>query len=356
MCARARRAGPRSGTDAASGGASPAGSVDGGAEPTPARSAADLGRRSDALAARLGVPRAAVRALLRQHPPLSELPLESLAVGVPELARALGVPLQQALFMVGRSPRVLDASPEALAMRAAALGAAAGLPAEQAMFLAARQPALLDAPPARVANEASKLGAALGCSPRGALQLLARLSPRQLYAVLGMSGSTVAQRLREVLDALGLPSDSTRALDCLALVAKHPGLLVAPPSDVGRSTDALLVVLGQSAQPDVAAILSRCPSLLTLPAEQLLANHQGLMLQLGVGRATAARMLTRHPQLLRMPPDVLALKLRAIAYQVYVPQQQVRWSAVMCCGNRRVCSCTDVPAAKRERAATRGEG
>ncbi|KAF8071224.1 hypothetical protein HT031_001307 [Scenedesmus sp. PABB004] len=283
----------------------------------------DLGRRAEAISAQLGLPAAGVRAVVRAHPALAGVPLERLVRCLPPLAHALGVPLAQALFMAARAPGVLDADPAALLGAAAALADAVALPAEQVAFMAARQPGLLDAPPARMAAEAAKLGAALGCSTRGGLQLLSRLGPAELHAVLSMSGGTVARRLPEVLEALGLPSDSTARLDMLSLVAKHPGLLAASLSDVGRSTDALLVAFQQSAPLTFAAVLGRCPSLLTLPAEALLANYQGLLLALGVGRPTLARVLARHPQLLRSPPDAVAAKLRWMAFRLYLPQAQV---------------------------------
>ncbi|WIA12131.1 hypothetical protein OEZ85_012204 [Tetradesmus obliquus] len=282
----------------------------------------DLGRRAEAISSHLQLHPADVLALVRRNPAIAALPLDKLCKGLPGLAHALGVPLRQALFMVARQPAVLDADIQQLLRSSEQLAAAVQLPAEQVMFMAARQPALLSSP-ARIAAEAQKLAAALGCSPRGALQLLSRLGSEQLHSVLSMSSSTVLQRLPEVVEALGLPSDSTRKLDMLHLVAKHPGLLAASLSDIGRSTDALLVAFQQSPPLTFAAVLGRCPSLLTVPAEQILANYQGLLLQLGVSRGTLARMLTKHPQLLRAAPDNIAAKLRAMAFQLYLPQGQV---------------------------------
>ncbi|KAF6256073.1 hypothetical protein COO60DRAFT_148194 [Scenedesmus sp. NREL 46B-D3] len=282
----------------------------------------DLGRRAEAISSQLQLRPEHVRSLVRRNPAIAAVPLEKLRKGLPGLAHVLGVPLSQALFMVARQPGVLDADVQQLQRSCEQLAAAVQLPAEQVMFLAARQPALL-ASPARMAAEAQKLGAALGCSACGALQLLSRLGSEQLHSVLSMSSSTVLQRLPEVVEALGLPSDSTRKLDMLHLVAKHPGLLAASLGDIGRSTDALLVAFQQSPPLTFAAVLGRCPSLLTLPAEQILANYQGLLLQLGVSRGALARMLAKHPQLLRAAPESTAVKLRAMAFKLYLPQGQV---------------------------------
>jgi hypothetical protein len=135
-----------------------------------------------------------------------------------------------------------------------------------------------------------------------------------------MSASTLLQRLPELVDALGLPSDSTRALDPLGWVARSPALLAASQDTIGRSSDALLAALQSSAPGSFASVLARCPSLLTYPAEQLLANYQGLVVSLQVSRHTAARMLQKHPQLLRTTPDNLTAKLRSMAFKMYLPQ------------------------------------
>lgn len=248
----------------------------------------DWGRRAEAISSQLHLRPDHVRLLVRRNPALAYVPLDKLCKGLPVLAHALGVPLRQALFMVARQPSMLDTDIQQLTASCEQLAAAVQLPAEQVMFMAARQPYLLEAPPARMASEAQKLASALGCSTRGALQLLSRLSSRDLHSVLSMSGSTVLQRLPEVVEALGLPSESTKKLDMLTLVAKHPGLLAASLNDIGRSTDALLVAFQQSAPRTFAAVLGKCPSLLTLPAEQILGNYQGLLVQLQVGRPCAA--------------------------------------------------------------------
>lgn len=242
----------------------------------------DLNRRAEAISTHLQLRLDHVRPLVRQNPAVAYVSLEKLCRGLPLVAHALSVPLHQALFMVARQPSVLDADTEQLVHQCSSLAAAVELPDEQVMFMAARQPFLLQVPPARMAAEAQKLATALGCSTRGALQLLSRLSSIELNYVLSMSASTVLQRLPEVLEALGLPSDSTRRLDMLNLVAKNPGLLAASLNDIGRSTDALLVAFQQSAPLTFAAVLGKCPSLLTYPAEQLLANYQGLLVHLQV--------------------------------------------------------------------------
>lgn len=242
----------------------------------------DFNKRSEVISTQLQLRLDHVRPLVRQNPALAYIPLDKLCRRLPLLAHALSVPLRQALFMVGRHPAVLDVDPQQLIQQCSSLAAAVELPDEQVMFMAARQPYLLEVPPGRTAAEAQKLAAALGCSTRGALQLLSRLSGNDLRVVLNMSSSTVLQRLPEVIEALGLPSDSTRRLDMLHLVAKHPGLLAVSLNDIGRSTDALLVAFQQSAPLTFAAVLGKCPSLLTFPPERLLANYQGLLLQLQV--------------------------------------------------------------------------
>jgi hypothetical protein len=199
--------------------------------------------------------------------------------------------MKQALFMAACQPAVLDVPLPTLVAACELLAAAVNLPVEQVMFMAARQPYLLECPPARMAAEAQKLAAALGCSTRGALQLLCRLSSTELQSLLSMSVSTVVQRLPEVVDALGLPTDSTKRLDMLGLAAKNPGLLAASLNDIGRSTDALLVAFQQSPPQTFAAVLGKCPSLLTFPAQQLLANYQGLLLHLQVSRCGASQHL-----------------------------------------------------------------
>jgi hypothetical protein len=193
------------------------------------------------------------------------------------------------------------------------------------MFLAARQPMLLACPLSRLSAEAAKLAAALNCSTIGALQLLSRLNTAELQSVLNMSSSTVLQRLPEVVEALGLPTDSTRRLDLFNLVAKNPSLLAASPNSIGRSTDALLVAFQSSAPGTFAAVLASCPHLLTHPAEKLLATYQALLVQLQVSRQTAARMLVKHPQLLRSSPENINKKLRVMAFKLYLPQVGGAW-------------------------------
>jgi hypothetical protein len=284
-----------------------------------------VARKAEAICASLpGLHPNHVRSLVQQHAALALLPLDKLVRGLPPLAHALGVPLRQALHMAARQPAVLDRELAKIVGACVALADAVELPVEQAMFIAARQPLLLECQPTRLVLEAAKVAGALGCSTRGGLLLLSRLDGPQLQLVLAMSASTLQQRLPELVDALGLPSDSTRGLDPLAWVARHPPLLAAPPGAVGRSTDALLVAFQFSTPGAFSAVLSKCPSLLTYPAEQLLANYQGLLLALQVSRHTAARMLQKHPQLLRCTPDTLSLKLRAMAFQMHLPQVCVR--------------------------------
>lgn len=256
--------------------------VDVESEQAPDEPQIDIHRRAEAISSHLQLKLDHVRPLLRQNPGLALVPLDKLCRTVPCLSHVLGVPVQQALFMAARQLNVLDADPQRLVQQCCSLAAAVELPTEQIMFMASRQPYLLEVPPLRMAAEASKLAAALGCTTRGALQLFSRLSSQELYSVLSMSSSTVLRRLPEVVEALGLPSDSTRRLDMLQLIARNPGLLAASPIDIGRSTDAIMVAFQQSAPLTFAAVLGKCPSLLTYPAEQLLANYQGLLVHLQV--------------------------------------------------------------------------
>lgn len=274
----------------------------------------------EAISSQLQVDPNHVRSLVQQHHALAQLPVEKLVRQLPPLAHALSIPLQQALHMAARQPTVLDADPQQLVDSCSRLAATVQLPVEQVMFLAARQPLLLECPLGRLSAEAAKLAAALGCSHIGALQLLSRLNAVELQTVLSMSSSTVVQRLPEVVEALGLPTDSTRGLDLLSLVAKNPSLLAASPNDIGRSTDALLVAFQSSAPGTFAAVLAKCPHLLTHPAEKLLATYQALLMQLQVSRQTAARMLAKQPQLLRSSPEAITQKLRAMAFKMYLPQ------------------------------------
>lgn len=280
----------------------------------------DVARKVEAISSQLQVHPNHVRSLVQQHHALAELPVERLVRQLPPLAHALSIPLQQALHMAACQPAVLDAEPQQIAFTCARLAAAVQLPVEQVMFLAARQPVLLSCPIGRLSEESAKLAVALGCSKIGALQLLSRLNATQLQAVLNMSSSTVLQRLPEILEALGLPSDSTRGLSILSMVCRNPALLAASPNDIGRSTDALLVAFQSSAPGTFAAVLVKCPHLLTHPAEKLLATYQALLMQLQVSRQTAARMLVKHPQLLRSSPENITQKLRAMAFKMYPPQ------------------------------------
>lgn len=280
----------------------------------------DVARKVEAICSQLPLHPNHVRSLVQQNMALALLPLDQLVQKLPPLAHALGVPLQQALHMAACQPAVLDREPQQIVGACVRLAEALEVPVEQAMFMAARQPLLLECQPTRLVMEAAKLAAALGCSNMGALQLLSRLNRPQLQLVLSMSSSTITQRLPEVLEALGLPSESTKQLDLLGLVVRNPSLLAASPDAIGRSTDALLVAFQSSAPGGFAAVLSKCPSLLTFPAEQLLANYQGLLVQLQVSRQMAALMLQKHPQLLRSTPDAISQKLRAMAFQMYLPQ------------------------------------
>lgn len=284
----------------------------------------DVSRKVEAISSQLQVNPNHVRSLVQQHQALAQLPVDKLVRQLPPLAHALSIPLPQALHMAARQPAVLDAEPQQLVQSCSKLAAAVQLPVEQAMYLAARQPLLLSCPLARLSAEAAKLAAALGCSTQGALQLLSRLNAAELQSVLSMSSSTVLQRLPEVVEALGLPTDSTRGLDLLGLVSKNPSLLAASPNDIGRSTDALLVAFQSSAPGTFASVLAKCPHLLTHPAERLLATYQALLVQLQVSRQTAARMLVKHPQLLRSSPENITQKLRVMAFKLYLPQVR-RW-------------------------------
>lgn len=277
-------------------------------------------RKVEAISSQLQVHPNHVRSLVQQHHALAQLPVEKLVRQLPPLAHALSIPLQQALHMAARQPAVLDCEPQQVVASCVRLAAAAQLPVEQAMFLAARQPLLLDCPLSRLAAETAKLAAALGCSNSGALQLLSRLNGAELQAVLNMSSTTVLQRLPEVVEALGLPTDSTRGLDLLGLVSKNPSVLAKSPNDIGRSTDALLIAFQSSAPGTFAAVLVKCPHLLTHPAERLLATYQAVLMQLQVSRQTAARMLVKHPQLLRSSPESITQKLRVMAFKMYLPQ------------------------------------
>jgi hypothetical protein len=279
-----------------------------------------VGRKVEAISSQLQVDPNHVRSLVQQHHALAQLPVEKLVRRLPPLSHALSIPLQQALHMAARQPAVLDADPQQVVDSCSRLAAAVALPVEQVMFLAARQPLLLECPLSRLSAETAKLAAALGCSHIGALQLLSRLNAVELQSVLNMSSSTVVQRLPEVVEALGLPTDSTRGLDLLSLVAKNPSLLAASPNDIGRSTDALLVAFQSSAPGTFAAVLAKCPHLLTHPAEKLLATYQALLMQLAVSRQTAARMLAKQPQLLRSSPEAITQKLRVMAFKMYLPQ------------------------------------
>lgn len=292
----------------------------GDAEQSPDDPVIDVSRKVEAISSQLQVHPNHVRSLVQQHNALAQLPVEQLVRQLPPLAHALSIPLQQALHMVARQPAVLDCDPQQVVASCSRLAAAVQLPVEQVMFLAARQPLLLDCPLSRLAAESTKLAAALGCSNIGALQLLSRLNAAQLQSVLNMSSSTVLQRLPEVVEALGLPTDSTRGLDLLSWVTKNPGLLAASFNDIGRSTDALLVAFQSSAPGTFAAVLAKCPHLLTHPAERLLATYQALLMQLQVSRQTASRMLVKHPQLLRSSPENITQKLRVMAFKLYLPQ------------------------------------
>jgi hypothetical protein len=280
----------------------------------------DVTRKVEAISSQLAVRPNHVRSLVQQHQALAQLPVEKLARQLPPLAHALSVPLQQALHMAARQPAVLDCEPQEIVGKCCRLATALQLPVEQVMFMAARQPLLLDCPLSRLAAETAKLAVALGCSNSGALQLLSRLNSAELQSVLNMSASTVLQRLPEVVEALGLPTESTRGLDLLSLVGKNPSLLAASLNDIARSSDALSVAFQPSAPGTFAAVLAKCPHLLTHPAERLLSSYQALLMQLQVSRQTAARMLVKHPQLLCSSPESITQKLRFMAFKMYLPQ------------------------------------
>lgn len=74
------------------------------------------------------------------------------------------------------------------------------------------------------------------------------------------------------------------------------GLLAVSPSTVNVTCDALLAAY-QAAPRTFVVVLSKCPSLLTYPAEKITANHEGLrqLLQVQVLAATAVLAQTSFP-------------------------------------------------------------
>jgi hypothetical protein len=294
--------------------------------PAPPHKRADASRKVTAISEALGVPRAHVASLVRQQPALASPPPDALAARVLRVAEALCVPPAQALVMAARNPAALSAGPGELRRRAERLAAALGLPAEQGMFLAARQPALLEYSPDAIAADCARLGASLGAAPRGVLQLLARVSARDLRSLLGASGGALREQLIDVLGSLGLPASSTRELDTLRMVAKSPALLCAPPARVAESCEALVGVF-QAAPAAFVHVLNRCPSLLTYPAPDIVANYRGLGRLLGLPPPALARLLAAQPRLLRCRPEDVQRKLEALLYEMYLPREQARGGA-----------------------------
>jgi hypothetical protein len=291
--------------------------------PSPCPRDPDRSRKVDAISAALGARRAHVASLVRQQPALAAARVEVLAARVRRLADALCVPPVQALVMAARDPAVVAANPAELRRRAERLAAALGLPAEQGMFLAARQPAILEYSPSSVASDCARLGASLGATPAGVLQLLCRVGARELRLLLGASGGMLREQLIDVLEALGLPASSTRELDTLRMVAKCPGLLVAPPARVAESCEALVSAF-QAAPAAFVHVLNRCPSLLTYEPVDILANYRGIGRLLGLPPPALARLLAAQPRLLRCRPEDVQAKLEALIYDLYMPREQVR--------------------------------
>jgi hypothetical protein len=302
--------------------------------PRPTPAPADHSRKVEAISAALGARRSHVASLVRQQPLLAAAPTEVLAARVRRLADALCLPPVQALIMAARNPAVLSANPADLRRKAERLAAALGLPAEQGMFLAARQPALLEYSPSGIAADCARLGASLGAPPRGVLQLLSRVGSQELRLLLGASGGMLREQLIDVVESLGLPASSTRELDTLRMVAKCPGLLVAPPARVAESCEALVSAF-QAAPAAFVHAINRCPSLLTYDAADILANYRGLGRLLGLPPPALARLLAAQPRLLRCRPEDVQAKLEALIYDLYMPREQVGGSGAAAHGLNR---------------------
>ncbi len=204
------------------------------------------------------------------------------------MAAHLSLPLTQALVMAARQPALVGAPIDELLAKVETLGMALNVPAEQAAFLAARQPALLEYGPDQLSAACARLASVLGVSQRGMGLLLAKLRDQELRLVLGMSASYLADRLEDIRESVALPLGSTRGMDVLRMVVRHPGLLAVSPASLSMSCEALLDAY-QAAPGTFVVVLGRCPSLLTYPATAIRANLAGLLRYLAVsGLAPAA--------------------------------------------------------------------
>lgn len=194
----------------------------------------------------------------------------------------------------------------------------------QACYLVGRQPALLELPPEQLRGDCERLGALLGLPPPSIALMLSRLALPELRTVLGLTQTSIEDRLADIRESVGLPLGSSRGLDLLQMVVRYPSLLAASPGDVCMAAEALLAAYEAVGPTAFVGVLRKCPSLLTLRAADIAANYDGLSSALGVSPSVLVRMLTAQPQLLRCSPASIASKLEALTCSLFIPPQQVR--------------------------------
>ncbi|GAX77473.1 hypothetical protein CEUSTIGMA_g4917.t1 [Chlamydomonas eustigma] len=277
----------------------------------------------------IGIDHARLKRLVISHPALLHASPKQLVPRLMRLSEVLKSPIEQVLILVSRAPGVLSSSPTIFLEKAVEMEVALGLRKETILCLLSMQPEFLEIPTKRLANRCFQLAMLLNVSLFAALKALTRLPPSSLFELFGLRPTSIAMRhaqLKEMLQVsvgvpgIPLPDDPTIADDGgiaftpLLMRRPLPGALKAlSPRDrheALRSLKSAAHIIGAASRaasrlprrPSCAsALILKCPQLLLMSPEELLATHRALLSILQVPHARLAALLSRCPTLLLHP-------------------------------------------------------
>ncbi|GLI67077.1 hypothetical protein VaNZ11_011274, partial [Volvox africanus] len=238
---------------------------------------------------------AAAAAAVRRAPMLLGASAITLWGNFEGLQRLLRLDHDAALRLITRAPRLLLNSRGALEGRLEALTVLAGGAPHRAVVAAvARQPALLGYFPGTLERNLRAVAAALAV-PFARIQPLLLKQP----ALVMLARGSLRERVASLRDAAGL-YDNT---DLASVVVRQPSLLTLSPETVRHKIAIVAQVLELEGRPDeLRAVLRGAPQVLTLAADSI--RTKAAALQAAVAPYPALRA-----QLLRAPPQTVAMWL-----------------------------------------------